>query len=155
MLNEVADIVTIVGFPLAFIGISLAYREGRNSRDLEAALDISESFLSKFFFTWRHTVREREKLLRGEPVQEDELTDTLLNIINWLDTVGFMIDSHLLARPERVLPSMARTLRLMLEDLRPILEAYEHRDGPERWHGVRVLEQAVSVSGTPAKVGVQ
>jgi hypothetical protein len=145
VLSGISEIVSIVGFPLALMGIFLAYRDGRNSRDLEAALTFSDAFTDRWSSDWRDAVMEIDSLQRrGAPLTED-LGDTLVDIINWLDSVGLMIDSHLLARPNRVLSPIKPSISKMFIPIMPIIAASEVSDRPDRWRGVRILGRASSL----------
>jgi hypothetical protein len=44
MLSYIADLIQAIGLPIAGLAVLLAYREGRRSRDLQAALAFSDSF---------------------------------------------------------------------------------------------------------------
>jgi hypothetical protein len=144
-MHEVADIVTLIGLPLALVGIGVAIaglifagREGRNSRDLEASLSISEAFVGKWFIDWRNLIRESMKVRAGIPIDEDALADGYKSFAHWLNAVGLMVDSRLLARPERVLASMAPTITQMLEITKPMVAAWEGQDGLQHWRGVHI-----------------
>jgi hypothetical protein len=159
MLEHIASVVTIVGFPLAFIGVWIAYKEGRNSRDLSAALSISDAFLEVFLPVWNEVVTEHRAVRdnTAEPHVQTAWVDNVLKILNWLNAMGFTIDSHLMARPDRVLPPIVPTLRQMLDfTVREtnMLQSFEQRDGLDRWRGVRVLDRTVSEL-TPAREGAR
>jgi hypothetical protein len=148
MLSGIAAIVSIVGFPLALVGIFLAYRDGSNSRDLEAALAFSDAFTDRWSSDWRNVVLEIENRQRsGAPLTED-VGDALVDIINWLDSVGLMIDSHLLARPSRVLSPIKPSISKMFNVIEPIIADSEVSDRPGRWRGVRILGRALGLPET-------
>jgi hypothetical protein len=148
MLEHIASATTIVGFVLAFLAVGIAYREARNSRDLAASISISESFL-RHLPVWRQ-VRDHLEAVSTQKVSPELGTpfdDSALDILNWLNTIGNMIDSRLLARPERVLAPEIRTLRNILKHFihdTEMLRGFEDRDGAKYWRGVRVLDQTVS-----------
>jgi hypothetical protein len=64
VLNNASNIVQIVGFPLALLGLLFAWREGRNSRDLQAALALADSFRSGWEASWREALMTAEKLTK-------------------------------------------------------------------------------------------
>jgi hypothetical protein len=148
MLEHIASLTTIVGFVLAFLAVGSAYREGRNSRDLAASISISESFF-RYLAVWRQ-VRDHWKAVstqKPNPELGIPFEDSALDILNWLNTIGNMIDSRLLARPELVLAPEIRTLRNILKFFihdTKMLQRFEDRDGDKYWRGVRVLDQTVS-----------
>lgn len=147
MLAAISEIVSIVGFTLALIGISLAYREGRTSRDLQAALAFSNAISNGWYSDWSDTMMQMGELRRkGIPVTE-ELGDALVNSLNQLDSVGLMIESHLLARPKRVLAPIIPYISRMVNniDTKSIIAAAEASDSPDRWRGVRILDQALNL----------
>lgn len=154
MLTNVSDIVQIIGFSLALVAIFLAYREGRNSRDLQAALTFADSFSERWSAKWRNAIFQTEALQRKGLEPSEELTETLWDMMNWLDTVGWMIDSQMLARPGRVLGSIKPTIRRILKVVTPIMVAQEVANGPAHWHGLRVLERALKLPelGSPDRL---
>jgi len=144
MLADISNVVQIVGLPLALIAILLAYREGRHSRDLQAALTFSESFRASWEMSWRKTLQElEERTAKGEELPP-ELSQEVQNMLNWFDWVGWLIHSDVLARPNHVLGSIAPVLRRVLEATQPIIAAGEEANGPQWWHGVRILENSLN-----------
>ena len=144
MLSDASNIVQVVGFPLALIAIFLAYREGRNSRDLQAALSIAESFRGSWEGSWRKALDRAEDLARKGRTPTGELREELFNILNWLDGIGWLIDSDALARPRIVLASIAPQIKRAIEVSTPLLETDEPHHEPGYWRGVRTLERAIS-----------
>ena len=144
MLSDVSNIVQIIGFPLALVGIFLAYREGRNSRDLQAAISFAESFRSSWEGTWRKALDKAEDLVRKDQAPTGALREELFNILNWLDSVGWLIESDVLARPRTVLASIAPQVKRAIEVTTPVLEADEAMHEPGYWHGVRTLEKVIT-----------
>ena len=65
-------------------------------------------------------------------------------MLNWLDGVGWLIDSDVLARPRTVLASIAPQVKRAIKVITPILEADEERHKSGYWHGVRTLEGALT-----------
>lgn len=144
MLGALSNIVQIVGFPLALVAIFLAYREGRNSRDLQAALAINDSFRSSWEKSWRKSLNKTEELTRRGRQPTGEVREELFHLLNWLDGVGCLISADTLARPHTVLASIAPQLRRALTVTAPVLEADERRHEPGYWRGVRTLEKTLS-----------
>lgn len=148
MLEHIASATTIVGFVVAFFAVRIAYREGRNSRDLAASISISESFL-RYLPLWRQ-VRDQLKAVstqEASPELGTLFTHPVLDVLNWLNAIGNMIDSRLLARPKLVLAPEIRTLQNMLNLFirdTETLKGFEDRDGAKYWRGVRVLDRTVS-----------
>jgi hypothetical protein len=143
MLGDISDLVQLVSFPLALVGIFLAYREGRNSRDLQAALTFADSFGTGWERSWRRVLMQTEELTRRGEQPTEELAEELLNLLNWLDVIGWLIDSRVLARPQTVLASMSPQLRRALQVASPLIESGEARYGPKYWYGVRTLERTL------------
>jgi len=129
VLNNVSNIVQIVGFTLAFIGLFLAWREGRNSRDLQAALALALM-----------TAEELDK--RGVKPPE-EIRKELRQMLNWLDWAGWLIYSGTLARPKTVLASINPQLQRIIQVAAPIIKDDEARHDEEYWRGVRTLERVL------------
>jgi hypothetical protein len=144
MLSNVSNIVQIVGFLLALIGIFFAYREGRNSRDLQAALAFADSFRNSWEVSWRNALQKTEDLARRGKKPRGNLRQELYNMLNWLDVLGHMIDSDLLARPQTVLASISPQLKRAIKVASPMLETDEGIHGPEYWRGVRVLQNSLA-----------
>jgi hypothetical protein len=146
MLGDISNIVQVVGLPLAIIAIFFAYREGRNSRDLQAALTFSDSFRTSWEASWRKALRElQEHTAKGDELPQ-EMREEVYNMLNWLDWVGWLIHSETLARPNHVLGSIAPVLVHILDVTAPVVAADEEINGTEWWHGVRILEH--SLKGT-------
>jgi hypothetical protein len=143
VLGDVSNIVQIVGFPLALIGVFLAYREGRKSRDLQAALTFADSFRSSWETSWSKALDEAEDLARRGEQPTEELREQLFTMLNWLDWVGWLIDSDVLARPQTVLASIGPQLKRAMGVVMPIMEDDEARHEVGYWHGVRTLERTL------------
>jgi hypothetical protein len=141
MLGDLSDLVQIVGFPLALAAIFLAYREGRNSRDLQAALAINEAFRGSWEKSWRKTLDKTENLARRGRQPRGEIREDLFHLLNWLDGVGCLTSANTLARPHAVLASIAPQLKRALTVAAPVLEADEKSHQPGYWRGVRTLEK--------------
>jgi hypothetical protein len=144
MIGDVSAIVQIVSFPLALIGIFLAYREGRNSRDLQAALAFAESFRGSWEGSWRKALDKAENLAQRGKEPTGELREELFHMLNWLDGVGCMIDSDILARPQTVLASISPQLKRAVEAAGPVLKDDEAKHRPGYWRGVRTLEKELA-----------
>src|SRR5690348_7356120 len=144
MLSDVSNIVQTVGFPLALVGIFLAYREGRNSCDLQAALSVAESFRGRWEGSWRKALDEADGLARKDQAPTGGLREELFNILNWLDGVGWLIESHALTRPRTVLASVAPQVKRAIVVTTPVLEADEAMHEPGYWRGVRALEKVIA-----------
>lgn len=147
-LGDWASIIAIIGFPLAIIAVLIAYREGRNSRDLASSISISEAFL-RYLPVWRGAVELLQPVSTNTATsqQKDLFTGSAIDILNWLNTIGIMIETHLLARPNLVLGPELRTFRQMLDFYirhTKMLEGFEVSHGAEAWLGVRVLDRTVS-----------
>jgi hypothetical protein len=147
VLNNASNIVQIVGFPLALVGLLLAWREGRNSRDLQAALALADSFRSGWETNWRKALTTAEELTnKGEELPE-EIREELRKMLNWLDWAGRLIYSGTLARPKNVLASIDPQLKRIIRVTAPIIKGDEERHDKEYWRGVRTLEKVFSTSG--------
>jgi hypothetical protein len=143
MLSRIAEIITIVGFPLALAGILLAYRDGRNSRDLDAALVISDSFTDRWSPEVQLAVEAVADSQQSGVSPPGEKVDAIVNGLNWLDSVGLMIDSHLLARPNRVVSPIKPELIKTLKSVGFIITTTEAR---ERWRGAWILARTLGLS---------
>jgi hypothetical protein len=146
MLGDVSDIVQIVGFPLAFLAIFISYREGRNSRDLQAALAINESFRNSWEKSWRIALVKTEGLALKGRKPRGQVWEELFHLLNWLDGVGCLIIADTLARPDVVLASITPQLNRALKVLSPLLEADEENHEPGYWRGVRTLQRVLNAS---------
>jgi hypothetical protein len=145
VLGKVADLVQIVGLPMAIVAIVVAYREGRRSRDLQAALAFAESFRVGWEGSWGKALDDAENLAKEAEVPAGDLREQLFSLLNWLDWVGWLIDTDVLARPHIVLSSIVPQLRRALVIVLPVMEADEGRHEPGYWHGVSVLNQALAL----------
>jgi hypothetical protein len=144
VLGNLSDIVQLVGFPIALIAIFLAYREGRNSRDLQAALTLTESFRGSWEKSWRKALDKLEDLAEKGREPVGDLREDIFDMLNWLDGVGCLIEADMLARPHRVLATINPQLIRAIRVTAPILQADELVQAPGYWHGVRTLERALS-----------
>jgi hypothetical protein len=147
MLSEISDVVSIFGIPLALIGILLAYRDGRNSRDLDAALVISDAFTDRWSSDLADAIIDFGDSRRKGVPPKNESVDAAINTLGWLNSVGLMIDSQLLARPSRVVSPIKPLLTTLLNSVESIIAALEASD-PERWRGVRILVRALGLPET-------
>lgn len=144
MLGDIADLVQIIGLPIAIVAVLLAYREGRRSRDLQAALAFSDTFRASWETSWDSTLQQAEELARRDEQSAGELREQLFSILNWLDWVGSLIAGGVLARPQVVLSSILPQLRRALRIIEPILTDDEARHEPGYWRGVRIMQQTLT-----------
>jgi hypothetical protein len=144
MLGDIADLVQMIGLPIAIVIVLLAYRESRKSRDLQAALAFSDAFRASWETSWDSTLQQTEELARRDEQPTGELREQLFSILNWLDWVGSLIGGDVLARPQVVLSSILPQLRRALLIIEPILTDDEARHEPGYWRGVRILQRALT-----------
>lgn len=145
MLNDIGDLVQIIGFPLAIVTILLASRDGRNSRDLQAALACSESFLNAQDSNWRDVLNQVEHLSRKGRTPSGHLEEQFLNMLNWLDALGRIIDARMIARPRKVLASISPSVLRILKAATPLVLADDTTYGLEFWRGLRALGHALGL----------
>lgn len=118
---------------VAIVAVLLAYREGRRSRDLQAALAFSDTFKASWETSWDSTLQQAEELARRNEQPAGKLREQLFSIPNWLDWVGSLIAGDVLARPQVVLSSILPQLRRALRIIEPILTDDEARHEPGCW----------------------
>jgi hypothetical protein len=145
MLSGTAEIITIVGFPLALAGILLAWLDGRHSRDLDAALVIADSFTDRWSPEVKLAIAAINDSQQRRVPPPTEKVDVVINALDWLDSVGLMIGSNLLARPDRVVRPIKRVLISRLESVGFIITTTDAR---ERWRGVWILVRTLGLSET-------
>ena len=152
-IHDWADRITVVGLPIAIAGIVVAVaaalsagREGKNSRDLAASLEISLAFVGQPYIDWRNLIRAADTVRTGHKVDVDvdAMADGFKSFARWLNAVGLMIESGTMARPKKVLASMEYTIEQMLDVTRPMVAAWEKGEGLQHWRGVHVLESTLA-----------
>lgn len=142
ILEVFALVATLIGFAVAILQIYLGRREARASRDLEVTLSLSESFRTRWERSWRRVLRRLEAGEEG-PSTEDE--DEFLNMLNWVDWLGNLIDRGLLHQEGVVLDAIGPQVRRMLELGRPILRHDVERHGWSYWKGLFVVADRLKV----------
>lgn len=143
MLSGIAEIITIVGFPLALAGILLAYRDGRNSRDLDTALVIADSFTDRWSSEVALAVAAMADSQQRGVSPPTEKVDAVIHGLDWLDSVGLIIGSPLLARKDQVVSPIKPGLIRTLKSVAFIITTPQ---GRKRWPGVWVLVRSLGLS---------
>lgn len=145
-METITQLVTIFTLPLALWGLYLNSRDAKNARTLEAAIAFSDAFRSRWESEWRQALKEAEACRAANQKIPAELDDRLLNLLNWLDWVGYLVQSKALAKPEPILHSIAPQILRAVRVLAPILERGEQQHGTEYWSGVRALESLLAAT---------
>jgi hypothetical protein len=141
MLDNIALIVQIIGFPLALIGLYAAQRDSRRARDLQTMLTLAEAFRYQWESYGRSVVASVEaSVAKSDPV-DPEVREKLVNLLNWISWFGVLSETRALSQSEVVIkllgPQLSRILRI--GDFIVRQDALVH--GPQYWSSLDVVRR--------------
>jgi hypothetical protein len=149
-LEIIALIVQMVSLPIAVWSIYWARKEAKNSRDLQIALELSESFRSRWESNWRTTLKEVEEAqskYHGADVPTKHQVE-LINMLNWIDWVGTLIKNKSLSNQKVLLGTLSPQFTRIIKAGRSMLEEDIRKEGRDYWGGVLVIVETLGIALT-------
>ena len=141
LLEQVATLVSLIGVPIALIGLWLSARQSANARDLQVILEMAEAFRKRWEHSWRDTLNALEDIPEDERIDLDrEMRSDLYNLLNWIDWLGVIVKTRMLNNPDAILSTVGPQIRRAIELARPIISRHEKEHGADYWGGLRSIE---------------
>ena len=147
LLEVIALVVQIISFPFAAWSIYLARKEAKASRDLQIALNLSESFRSRWEGGWSdalYRVEEAQKTSSTNKVPR-EYEDRLYQMLNWIDWLGVLIRTKSLSEKRIIFDSIGPQFIEIINFGRPLVESNIEERGPKFWAGLLTVAHEQSV----------
>ena len=138
-LNAIATFVQIFGLPIAIAGIWLSMRNASRSHDVQVILSFVDSFRAKWEGGWADTLER----LEASPFENADASDVkqLRFMLNWIDWVGRLAQSHVLNNEDVILSSLKPSLQRAIDLAKPMLQADAEKNGAEFWAGVTYVSK--------------
>ena len=138
ILEIIALIVQIISFPIAAWSLYWARKEAKASRDLQIALNVWESFQTRWERGWSdalYAVKQEQKATstREVPIKYH---DSLYEMLNWIDWLGTLIRTKSLTETEIILGSIGPQFGEIIDIGEPLLEPYFQEHGRKYWKGL-------------------
>jgi hypothetical protein len=149
-LEIVVLVVQIISFPVAAGSLYLARKEAKASRDLQIALNLSESFRARWEGGWSdalYKVKETQKTSGSRDVPV-EYRDRLFQMLNWIDWLGVLIRTRSLSEKEIIFGSIGPQFVEIIDISRPLIEPDIQEHGSKYWAGLLTVAQAKDVEWT-------
>lgn len=150
ILEVIVLVVQIISFPIAAASLYLARKEAKASRDLQIALNLSESFRSRWEGGWSdalYEVKEAQKTSGADEVPE-KYRDRLFQMLNWIDWLGVLIRTKSLSEKEIIFGSIGPQFVEIIDISRPLIEPDIQAHGSKYWAGLLTVAQAQDVEWT-------
>ena len=137
----VADVVTIIGFPLALLGLWLAARRAAKDRSLAVTLSLIDSFRSGWERSWGGLLRRLEAQGGLSETTSAEDRRELFYILNWIDWLGCFIADGSLRNPQLIFDALGPHLQRAIAIGEAELKQGEAQHGTKHWRGVRHVQR--------------
>ncbi len=150
LLEVIVLLVQIISFPIAAGSLYLARKEAKASRDLQIALNLSESFRSRWEGGWSdalYKVKEAQQTSGSKEVPI-EYRDSLFQMLNWIDWLGVLIRTKSLSEKEIIFGSIGPQFVEIIDISRPLIEPDIQEHGSKYWAGLLTVAQAQNVEWT-------
>lgn len=141
MLEIIALIVQVVGFPVAIWALCVSKNASTRSRDLQVALALSENFRAKWEAEWRDaldTIAKSQACSRSYIVPA-EFERSLWQMLNWLDWVGVLVETRHLSKFRVLSGSLAPQFIQILSAGRLLIAEDVSNQGKGHWQGVLII----------------
>ncbi len=147
ILEVLALLAQIIGFPFAAISIYLARKEARAARDLQIALNLSESFRSRWEGGWSDALYEVKQAQEASQSKEIPVKnrDSLFQMLNWIDWLGVLIRTKSLSEKEIIFGSIGPQFTEIIEISRPLFEPDLKKHGSKYWAGLLTVAAALNL----------
>ena len=149
ILELVALAVQIISFPVVAWSIYWARKEARAARDLQIALNLSESFRTRWEGGWSDALYEVKQALQESKSDEvpRRYKDPLFQMLNWIDWLGVLINRKSLSEKGIIFDSIGPQFVEIINISRPLLKPYFEKHGPNYWGGLVTVAEALNVQG--------
>ncbi|MDX6404471.1 MAG: hypothetical protein QOH70_1926 [Blastocatellia bacterium] len=150
VLEVIVLVVQIISFPVAAVSLYLTRKEAKAGRDLQIALNLSESFRSRWEGGWSdalYKVKEAQKASRPNEVPLEH-RDHLFQMLNWIDWLGVLIKTKSLSKKEIIFDSIGPQFVEIIDIGRPLIESDIRKHGSKYWAGLLTVAQAQDVEWT-------
>jgi len=150
VLELIVLVVQIISFPIAAGSLYLARKEAKASRDLQIALNLSESFRSRWEGGWSDALYKVKEAQRtsGSNAVPVEYRDRLFQMLNWIDWLGVLIRTKSLSEKEIIFGSIGPQFAEIIAISRPLVEPDIKEHGPKYWAGLLTVAEAQNVEWT-------
>ncbi len=151
LLEVVVLFVQIISFPFAAWSIYLARKEAKASRDLQIALNLSESFRSRWEGGWSdalHEINDAQKASSDPNEVPVKCRDRLFQMLNWIDWLGVLIRNKSLSKKELIFDSIGPQFIEIINISTPLVEPEIQTLGPKHWAGLLTVAHAQKVKWT-------
>lgn len=140
-------IATIVSLPIAAWSIYSARREAKASRDLDAALKLSESFRSLWEANWRRSLRDIIETQEKSQTSDvpSEYREQLDSMRNWIDWFGSLIRAGSISENHVLFGSIRPQFVQIISAGRSVIESDIRENGPEYWAGLNVVAKQLRI----------
>jgi hypothetical protein len=150
-LNQVVSILANVAQALAVIvavwSLSSSRKEAKASRDLDVALNLSESFRTRWESGWAECLEAVGADHRnGRPGDlPPEHVKQLRHMLNWVDWLGTMLKNHCLANEQVIFDSIQIPIRRIINAGQPLVEQDVQEFGFDYWASLFVVANRLNV----------
>ena len=147
VLETMALVVQIVGFPVAAWSLYAARKEAKAARDLQIGLNLSESFRSRWEGGWSDALYEVKQAQESSQSQEIPVKnrDSLFQMLNWIDWLGVLIRTKSLSEKEIIFGSIGPQFTEIIEISRPLFEPDLKKHGAKYWAGLLTVAAALNI----------
>jgi hypothetical protein len=150
LLEVIVLVVQIISFPVAAGSLYLARKESKASRDLQIALNLSESFRSRWEGGWSDALYEVKEAQKTSGTNEVPVKyrDRLFQMLNWIDWLGVLIRTKSLSEKEIIFGSIGPQFVEIIDISRPLIEPDIQKHGSKYWAGLLTVARAQNVEWT-------
>ncbi|HKR61795.1 MAG TPA: hypothetical protein VJS64_19065 [Pyrinomonadaceae bacterium] len=152
-LELLALIVQIVSFPIAAWSLYWARKEAKASRDLQIALNVWESFQTRWESGWSdalYAVKEEQEA-SGTSEVPGKHRDSFFQMLNWIDWLGSLIRTKSLSETEIIFGSIGPQFAEIIDVGEPLLQPYFKKYGRPYWKGLLRVAREIKAKGIPLK----
>ena len=147
ILEVLALIVQIIGFPVAAISLFMARKEAKASRDLQIALTLSESFRSRWEGGWSDVMYELKQVLKTSDSDEVPIKyrDHIYKMMNWIDWLGILIKTKSLSEKKIIFDSIRPQLVDIIKISRPLIRKDTELNDENYWAGLHTVAAGLNI----------
>ena len=114
----------------------------QRSNDLQATLQLWETFRTKWEEDWRDALFVLENTPDGE--REPDLRRLLWGMLDWIDWLGVLVQTHSIRKPHALLRLMGPQLDRILGVTVAKIARDDEAHGPEFWSGLHTVERLIA-----------
>ena len=150
-LELLALVIQIVSFPIAAWSLYWARKEAKASRDLQIALNVWESFQTRWEGGWSdafYAVKEAQAASGTKDVPTEH-QDVFFQMLNWIDWLGTLIRTKSLSETEIIFGSIGPQFGEIIDLGDPLLQPYFEKYGRAYWKGLLRVARELKTKGIP------